>query len=195
VTIEGDLVLTANGTIEAVQGASITLTGSNVVNTSTDPAAMAGLSSMTLHFAGDGSVLDTFEVAGDPAGGFESNFALDAIHLGLSTRLQLVDRFANAPGAGEADEALFVGSLAISDAARLDLNGLDMLVGDQSPAQIRAWIDAGNILPGAMDRIEVSYDPVLECTIVHSAPVPEPTVLGLLTLGALAVTRRRSGSR
>jgi hypothetical protein len=151
---------------------------------------MAGLAEMTLQFAADGSVLDRFEVAGDPDGGFEANFALGGLSLGLSTRLQLVDAFDNLPLPAEQTEALLVGFLAFSGDATLDLNGLDLLISQQSPDTVETWISQGRIVNTAADRITISYDSARNCTVVDAA-VPEPATMSLLGLGGLAALLRR----
>jgi hypothetical protein len=56
--------------------------------------------------------------------------------------------------------------------------------------EIQALVDAGKIttsIPGA--QVQVSWDPVLEQTIVT---VPEPITVGLLGLGALGLLRKKN---
>ncbi len=189
VTVEGDLVLTSFATLETVEGATIYLSGSNVINTSQNAEALSGLSQLTLDFAADGSVLDTLEVAGDPEDDFEKNFALAGLILRSRTRLQLVDRVDNTGAA--ALEALLVGSLKILDEATLDLNGLSLLVEDSGPGEIQTWIDEGVLFNSATTRIDLSWDSARNCTLVASAPVPEPACLLLLALGAMKIAACR----
>ncbi|MBT3198652.1 MAG: hypothetical protein HN350_01945 [Phycisphaerales bacterium] len=187
VEVAGDLIITAFGRLETVPGATIHLTGSNVYNTSQDPLALAGLSDLQLSFAGDGSVLDTFEVAGDPTGDFVANFTLGQIKLGGMTRLQLVDLVDNGNRASGDSEALFLKSFLMSGTATLDLNGLSMFVQGDISGELLALIDAGRIFNSRGGLPEYHYDSTLNRTEI----VPEPSVLMLLLPGLLSVIRRR----
>jgi hypothetical protein len=175
VEVEGDLIITAFGRLETVPGATIHLTGSNVYNTSQDPMSMAGLSDLQLSFAGDGSVLDTFEVAGDPTGDFVDNFALGQMQLGGATRLQLVDLVDNGRRAATGSEALFLVNLMMSGSSTLDINGLDMFVQGDISDELIAWIDADRIFDGTGALLEYHYDSIFDLTVVVSGPLPGDT--------------------
>jgi hypothetical protein len=175
VEVEGDLIITAFGRLETVPGATIHLTGSNVYNTSQDPKSMAGLSDLQLSFAGDGSVLDTFEVAGDPTGDFVNNFALGQMKLGGATRLQLVDLVDNGRRATTGSEAMFLENLLMSGSSTLDINGLDMFVQGDISDELMAWIDADRIFDGTGALLEYHYDSIFDLTVVVSGPLPGDT--------------------
>lgn len=191
VEVEGDLILTAFARLETVPGATIHLTGSNVYNTSRDSPALAGLAELQLSFLGDGSVLDTFEVAGDPTGDFIDNFVLDQMKLGGMTRLQLVDLSDNGNRAATGSEALFLESLLMSGSSTLDINGLSMFVRDDATDELLAWIDAGRIFDSIGGVPEYLYDPALDRTEILPTEIPEPGVLILLLPGLVSVTLRR----
>jgi hypothetical protein len=184
ITVEGDLILTSFGLIDAVEGAEIRLLGSHVRNTSRDASAMGGLANLTLTYAPDAEVVDTFEVASDPLGGFADNFALGHLQLGEHTQLRLVDVFDNA-GQGQSEpEVLLLGQLTIAEGAWLDLAGLDLRVAGRM-TEIAGWIEDGRIFNGSEGLVQVSYDSLGGYTAVASEPVPEPAGLALLALGSL----------
>jgi hypothetical protein len=188
-TVEGDLYLTAFGRIEAVENASITLTGSSVHNTSLDHASMAGLERLSLRFQADGSVLDTFEVAGDPDGALTDNFALGRLHLGMKTRLQLVDLTDNGNRPPGGHEALFLHDLFIADTASLDTNGLGLCIEHDVLATLGAWIEDSRLFDSSGLVLESHYDASRNLTWVQ--PVPEPTTAALLSCALVLLGRRR----
>lgn len=194
VIVEGDVYLTGFGAIEAVEGAAINLTGSHVYNSCTDPWSLAGLANLTMNYAADGSVLDTFEVAGDPDAGFDANFALGQLRLGMNTRLQLVDLLDNGNRPLEGCEALFLGGLYIAETASLDINGLCLFVRDDVQGLIQAWMSDGRLFDGTGAILESVYDPTTGLTWIRSTPVPEPTAALLLAAGLAAVRSRRRGT-
>jgi hypothetical protein len=87
-------------------------------------------------------------------------------------------------------DELLVGFLAFSGDATLDLNGLDLLISQQSPDTVETWISQGRIVNTAADRITISYDSARNCTVIDAA-VPEPATMSLLGLGGLAALLRR----
>lgn len=192
VTVEGDLILTDSATLQTVEGARIELLGSNVITTAIGPTGLAGLSQLTLAFNADGSLLDTLEVAGDPTGSFDDNFAVGRLDLNLNTRLQLVDLFDNGHRSATGAESLFVDQLSIADTASFDLNGLDLFIADTPTAQILNWIADGRLHNGADQLIDVFYDPVRSCTVINAQPIPEPASCFLLLAGLLWMRRDRS---
>jgi len=191
VEVTGDLILTSMGTIETVPGAEIHLTGSHVYNTSLDPAALAGLGDLHLSLAGDGSVLDTFEVAGDPTGDFDGNFAVGRITLGGATRLQLVDLFDNGNRGAAGHEALFLGGLFISPTATLDINGVGLFIRGDATGELKDWIPDGLIFDSAGLTPELLYDPILNRTVITPIEVPEPSAIILLAAGLVSLGSRR----
>ena len=133
VTVTNKLSFGANATFTAVPGGTIHLTGVTFENQSTNAAAMAGLSNLTLSVeSGGGGVTTTLEAAGKNigwnAGGFTSNFALGTLQAGTSATpasVKLVDTLKNQPGQVGA-EAMHVNALNIAAGSTLDLNGLSL---------------------------------------------------------------------
>jgi len=190
VEVAGDFILTAFGRLETVPGAVIRLTGSHVGNTSADPTALAGLSDLEMSFQGDGSVLDTFEAAGDPIGGFVDNFAVGRLTLGASTRLQLVDLVDNGNRAATGSEALFLESLFIGASATLDINGLEVFIQGDAGDELAAPIADGRLFDSTGGTPEYAYDPASGQTVILPA-IPEPSVMLMLTPGVIWATSRR----
>ncbi|MBS3821647.1 MAG: PEP-CTERM sorting domain-containing protein, partial [Phycisphaerae bacterium] len=158
-------------------GAAIHMTGSAFENESTDPAAVEGLSKLTLVFEGGGSEVDPFEIAsldmgaGDPDA-FEENFALGCLMLGGDAgigQVLLVDDFDNQQD-GADNEVLYVKELVLLEGSSLDLNGHTLYY--QTLADAGCSIDLGS--GGALTQA-----------------VPEPTVLSLVMLGAVGLLRRK----
>ena len=132
VTVSGLLAIHQLGSVDAVAGATIHMTGSAFENLSTDPSAVAGLANVELVFEGGPLPLDPFEVAGADRGavpgGFDQNFALGALTLGNGTtiaRVQLVD-LANNHLLSRGAEALYVKELTVGADSTLDLQGLNL---------------------------------------------------------------------
>ncbi len=193
VTVEGDLYLTASGRIEAVENASITLTGSSVYNSSQNPASMAALAGMTLRFRADGSVLDTFEVAGDSQAALDDTFAIGLLDVGMETRLQLVDRIDNGNWLAGEREVLFLHDLLIADTASLDTNGLGLCIEHDVLATIEAWMEDSRLFDGSGLVLESYYDATRDLTYVQ--PVPEPTTAVMLSCCVLVLLGRRTFRR
>ncbi len=159
ITVSNLMHIGPNGSINAVPGATIHMTGSAFENESTDPAALAGLSNLTLIFEGGSEDIDPFEVAGEDMGpvmaGLEDNFAHGTLQLGGADigQLQLVDIFDNQPG-WEGDEALYVENLVLGAGSLLDLNGLNLyyIDGQIDPSAIIDYSSGGSLaqilLPG-----------------------------------------------
>lgn len=174
ITVSSSLHIGLNGRLQAVEGTVIHLTGSHFSNASINPAAVAGLSNLTLIFEGGASQLDTFEVAGRNLGvsllGLEDNFALHTLSIGGSQigRLQLVDLFDNQPNWTGA-ETLYVENLILKQGSMLDLGKFNLHYG--------TFTDHGGMVlsnGGSMQAI------------------PEPATLGVLAAGlTLLIGRRR----
>ena len=168
--VSGCLTVGEEGCLTAVPGTVIHMTGSDFVNASTDPAALAGLRNVRLVFEGGEGLLDCLEVAGldmgpDPAG-LEGNFAIAALELGGEAgvgRVRLVDDYENTP-----DDVLYVEHLLLGAGSYLDLAG---------------------------QTLYYRYLTDLGCTIDtrggQMLAVPEPAALGLLCVGLAALLRRR----
>ncbi len=149
-------------------GARVSILGS-------DPAAVGGLGNLTLLFESGDEFVATLEVAGEDRGvgyaGFFENFALDTLQVGTEEEVasvQLVDLIDNQPE-WEGAEVLYVKEIIIGPGSHLDLNGLNIyyLSSDISPGTL---ISGGSMIA-----------------------IPEPTTVGLLTLGAIWIARRRRG--
>jgi hypothetical protein len=185
-TVTNQLVFSQGGTFAAADSSRITVdTGDVVFQAGAHDADLAGLNSLALTFSG-GDALDagTLEVAGLDVGddevGLVENFALAGLIVGAgqAAYLQLINTVDNQAGLAE---ALYVGRLIIGDGATLDLNGQTLYysVLDLSPTAALADSQMGfryfQIDAGSGD----------------TAPVPEPTVAGMLLLTAGALLRRR----
>ena len=160
----------AAGSLSAVPGGTIHMTGSALENESTSPDALAGLENLTLIFEGGAEELDPFEVAGEDMGavmdGLIDNFALHTLQLGGNAgigQVQLVDPFDNQPD-WEGSEALYVENLILGNGSYLDLNGLNLYY--------KTFTDLG----GTIDLNGGSI-----------TAVPEPSTLVLLGMAALAL--------
>ena len=119
------------GSIVAVPGAAIHLTGSNVTNKSQDADNLAGLADVALVFEGGAADIDSLEVAGEDLGavgqGFQGNFALGTLQVGGADvgRVVLVDTFENQAGSVSL-EALYVHNVLVGAGSTLDLNGINV---------------------------------------------------------------------
>lgn len=175
VTVSETLTFYDGGVFDAVPGATIHLTGTEVCNYCTNPDDLLGLNSTRFIFEGGDGDTDDFEVAGldmgaDP-GGLDGNFALGGLVIGGADigHVRLVDDIDNL-GDGAGNEMLYVRLLTVGDGSSLDLNGRTVYCGVANIAPT-ATVGGGSIVQG----------------------VPEPATLILVTLGAagLALRRRR----
>lgn len=174
VTVSEGLCIGPAGSIHAVPGSTIHMTGSAFDNQATDPTKTTGLENLTLIFEGGSEDIDPFEVGGEDMGadmaGFTDNFALGTLTLGGEDigQIQLLNVIDNRPD-WEGNEALYVHTLNIGAGSYLDLNGLNL------------YYLGGSIDPG--------------CTIITNGgslvQIPEPATLGLLAVGGLAFLRRK----
>lgn len=177
ITVSNTLKFGGNGSLSAVAGSAIHMTGSAFVNESIDPSDLADMENLRMVFEGGAADLDPFEVAGRGFGaiaaGFDLNFALGTLELGGADigRVQLVNNFDNQPS-WVGSEALYVWNLVIHPGSTLDLNGCDLYYGTF----------AGDL--GSISFNGGSFSHV----------VPEPATCALLltaTAAALAISRRR----
>ena len=179
ITVRDTLHIGPLGTLNCVPGTVIHMTGSAFENLSTEPGNVQ-LENLELVFEGGNVDIDPFEVGGEDFGpvmdGFLTNFALGALVLGGSDigQVQLVDDFDNQPD-WIGDEVLYVLDLTIGPGSSLDLNGMTLYYG-------QAAIDPDATINHAGGQLVQIGGP---------DQIPEPATLGLLTLGALALLRRR----
>ena len=174
VTVSSSLHIGLNGSLQAVEGTVIHMTGSHFSNASINPAAVAGMSNLTLIFEGGPSQLDTFEVAGRDFGidilGLEENFALHTLSIGGSQigKLRLVDLVDNQPN-WTGTEALYVEHLIMTQGSMLELGKLNLYYGTLTD-------QGGMVLSNGGSLQEI----------------PEPATFGLLATGlAVLINRRR----
>ncbi|MFB3892103.1 MAG: PEP-CTERM sorting domain-containing protein [Phycisphaerae bacterium] len=167
------MTLGSTGTITAVPGAVVHMTGATFENQSTTPASQADLLNLTMIFEGGPAVVDTFEVSGRDFGatasGFTLNFALGTLQLGGTAvgNVRLVDATDNQPG-WVGRESLYVSNLVLGSGSSLDLNGINLYYG--------SFVDNGGTVTlngGALTA------------------VPEPSTVGLLAASVLHFIRRR----
>ncbi len=173
ITVSNSMHIGLNGSLQAVEGTVIHMTGSHFSNASVNPAAVAGLGNLKLIFEGGPSQLDTFEVAGRNFGadmlGLEDNFVLHTLSIGGSQigRLQLVDLFDNQPD-WQGIESLYVENLILTQGSMLDLGQINLYYGTLTD-------HGGMVLSNGGSMQEV----------------PEPATMGLLAIGLAALIRRR----
>ena len=174
ITVFSSMHIGLNGSLQAVEGTVIHMTGSHFSNASINPAAVAGMSNLTLVFEGGPSQLDTFEVAGRDFGadvlGLEDNFALHTLSIGGSQigRLQLVDLFDNQPD-WDGVESLYVGNLILTQGSTLDLGDFNLYYG--------TFTDHGGMVLSSGGSLQ---------------QIPEPATIGLLAAGlTILISRRR----
>ncbi|MBN1553165.1 MAG: PEP-CTERM sorting domain-containing protein [Phycisphaerae bacterium] len=156
--------------------------GPSVQIVSTDAAAMAGLSNLTLVYECGLESVAVFEVAGEDRGvgyaGFFENFALDTLQIGSDeddAYLQLIDEFNNQLD-WDGDEVLYVENLILAEGSTLDLNGLNLYC-------LNCTIE-GTLISGGGTLYA-------DGVIVEAMINPEPTTAGLLILGGLFFLRRK----
>jgi hypothetical protein len=158
ITVSSLLYFGPDGTLAAVPGSTIHMTGSAFENESTDSSDLSGLANLTLIFEGGTEDVDPFEVAGEDLGavreGFYGNFVLGTLQLGGEAgvgQVQLVDLFENQFWTG--DEALYVENLLLGDGSLLDLNGLNLYY--------RTFTDLGGTIEmngGGMFQVSIPGD-------------------------------------
>lgn len=170
ITISEKMTIGPYGSLSAVPGATIHMTGSTFENHNTDPTALAGLANLTMIFEGGDSVVDSFEIAGDNLGatldGFNDNFALGTLQLGGDAgigQVMLVDLFDNQQD-GLGNEALYVYNLVLNDGSFLDLNGFDLYYASFT-----------------------NFGGIIDLNGGHLFAVPEPSVLILLGISAISL--------
>jgi len=175
VTVSNLLVIHQAGSVQAVPGATIHMTGSAFENLSTEASAVSGLSRVELVFTGGPATVDPVEVAGADRGaapgGFDANFTFGALTLGGGTsatagRVQLVDACDNQP-TSTTDEALYVKELTVGADSYIDLAGLNLYC-MTADIDAGATVTGGTITPVAMAKaggvpqgmqVSVDYDP------------------------------------
>ncbi len=142
ITVSGLLNFGPNGSLAAVPGSTIHMTGSVFENESTSPAALAGLGNLKLIFEGGSGVIDPFEAAAEDMGavteGFvEGNFLLDTLQLGgtAAGKIELVDDFDNQSDGATGNEAVYVNNLIMNAGATINLNGLNLYYDSTDPKQ------------------------------------------------------------
>ncbi|MBN2584969.1 MAG: hypothetical protein JXL80_18035 [Planctomycetes bacterium] len=152
ITVSNLLYIGPGGSILAVPGGVIQMTGSAFENESTDPALLADMEDLELVFEGGDQVVDTYEVAGKAlaAAGENPNFILGALTIGGTKvgRVRLVDEFDNQPG-WTGTEVLYVRRLTVGAGSTLDLGGLTLYC-DEMDIDPEATIEGGApIIPGS----------------------------------------------
>jgi hypothetical protein len=178
ITVSSLLSVGALGSLSAVPGSIIHMTGSAFVNQSTDANLLAGMSNLRLIYEHrDPNGPDPFEVAGRDIGadanGFLHNFGLATLQLGGDGgpgQVLLVDLFKNQPDTDQ-PEALYVQGLIVNPGSELILDGLHL------------YVDGVLVNPG---------DGALYGGGDIDA-VPEPATLTLLGVAGLTLLRRRGG--
>lgn len=178
ITVSNRLHFGPGGSLSAVPGTSINMTGSQFENESTDPSALADLINVELIYAQPQMQQDFFEAAGADIGptpaGFIDNFALGELTMEIGTILTLVDLIENQGGA---DEALYVYELNLGEWTMVDLNGVNL------------YYMVDSIDPSAM-----VMDMSGQGGMLIQVPVPEPSTVVLLCVGMvlLAIRLRRT---
>jgi hypothetical protein len=175
-TVSGSATWGRYGSLSAVPGASIRMTGSDLLNESTNPTDYADLINLTMVFEGGEGVVDSFEVAGINMGATVSgemlNFAIGSLILGGENgvgQVTLVDEFDNQPG-WEGREALYLRSLIVNPGSVLYIDQADVYVNGVLVRPGDGYLYGGGAIT-----------------------IPEPATLSLLALGGLALLRRRRG--
>ena len=176
-------------------GSAIHMTGSNLENQHADPSAMGELANLELYFEGGAGVVDAFETASDPEGGFVDNFTFGGVILGdaQEAHVQLVDQFDNLSTVDS--EWLSVVVLVIADGSSLDVNGLGICAAGNVEGTWDGWIgeaNTGRLFDSSLatdQHLDAVYDPGNNWTTLTA--VPEPATPSLLALGGLALIRRR----
>ncbi len=175
ITVSNKLAFGAYSTFTAAPGAVIHMTGSAFENENTDPADLAGLSSLELIFEGGAEDIDPFEVAAAVGGGFGDNFALGALTVGSvdTGKVQLVDAFDNGNRDVGGSECLFAYEVIINEGSQLDLNSLLLYVEGDVESTLDGWIADGRLFDSllgstVLDAVYVTED---DWTMVIPDPV------------------------
>jgi Dockerin type I domain len=160
ITVSNLLHVGQNGSIEAVPGSTIHMTGSVFENESTDPESLADMENLELVFEGGNADVDTFEVAGkslDEAGE-DANFILGELTVGGADvgHVQLVDAVDNQPD-WEGEEVLYVRRLTVGAGSVLDLNGLELYCDEMTIDPTATVLGGMPVIPGQL-AISVSSD-------------------------------------
>ncbi len=131
ITVANVLRFGGDSHVSAVPGSTIHMCGADLDNRNTDATDLSGLGNLTLVFEGGRGVVSRVEVAGEDLGpsasGWTDNFAVFGLTLGGADagRVHLADDFDNRQD-GDANEALYVGVLAIHAGADIVLDGLNL---------------------------------------------------------------------
>ena len=217
----GGLTFDAKARFAAESGSTIILRGGNFSIRGTSPAALAGLTNLTLAVEQNYSTPANIEVAGRDYGpveaGFANNFAIGTLQVGWAWAggISLVDAYLNQPAAG-APEALYVDNLVALVPCKIQLNGLHLyfrvggvpkllypgdanLDGLVDQADYTIWYNHYGANSGWTEG-DFSGDGLVDQADYTSwynhygaggSSVPEPATLSLLVLGGLAMLRRR----
>ena len=194
ITINDRLSFGPDSTFSAVPDSTIHMAGADLEIQNTDPMKLTGLGNLTLIFEGGAAEVAELEVAGQPGGGFVSNFALGALTIG-GAEDGIVDLVDFCENAGGDQEALFVHNLSISGASTLDLNGLGLYVEGDVENTLDGWIggvNTGRLCDSTLMSgwyLDAVYDLDQDWTTL--TPVPEPATVALFTFGGLAILRWR----
>jgi len=188
ITVGGGLTLHDTAELEAPAGACVRMTGSAFANYSTDESALADLAEIELVFVGGAAVVDPFEVASLPGGGFHANFALGTLTLGDAAvgRVRLVDLADNGNRGPHGRECLFLHDLTIGSGSELDLNGLDLYLQGDATGLLAGWIADDRLIDATGRLLGAAFDGGSGWT-----SVPEPATLALLAAGSMGVLIRR----
>jgi len=175
VTVGGTVTLRGRMEISCAVGAQLHLGGAGFVNELTHTTGLYGLNNLAVVLEGGADQVAVYEAAGEDVGpdpnGFVGNYTIGTLRIGGEDDVgvvQLVDDFENT--AGDAlPEAVYVERLVVEPGCTLDLNGLSLyyVTGGVDPAGT-VLLHGGNLIQ-----------------------VPEPTAVGLLSVGGLALLRRK----
>ena len=137
ITVSTLLSLGGKGSLSAVPGSTIHMTGTSFENHSSSESNLADLSNLTFVYDNQTpGVSDSFEVASADLGrdptGFVNNFALGGIELDNNALVKLIDSYnnGNPNGVGGTAEALYLEELTLLPGSTLDLNNLHLYVCD-----------------------------------------------------------------
>lgn len=182
------LRLGAGAILSVAPGSTIHMAGARFENESTSASALAGLENLQLIFEGGAESSAGLEVAGLVDGGFDANFALQALVLGGPDvgRAVLLDNFDNGNRAPAGRECLFARILTIGEGSRLDVNGCFLYVNGDVENVLDGWVADGRLF-SSLSPIDAVYVPGPNWTVV----TPEPCSAAVLTLAAAVLLRPR----